>query len=196
MPTGYTEKVATGEVKEFQDFAVICARAFGATISMRDASLDAGLPEKFEPSPYYKECGERDQAELDRLRSLSIDEARVERDEAEKKRKAARNTLIAKKSHQKSRYEAMLQKVKSWSPPTSDHDQMKEFMIDQLNKSIEGDCFVGGIYSQETPPVKEWLKGSIEKLENDVKTWASFYAQEVNRTKKRNQWISELRRSL
>lgn len=36
MPTGYTASVQEGKVTEFRDFAMECARAFGALVMMRD----------------------------------------------------------------------------------------------------------------------------------------------------------------
>ena len=35
MPTGYTAAVCSGEITEIKDFALSCARAFGALITMR-----------------------------------------------------------------------------------------------------------------------------------------------------------------
>jgi hypothetical protein len=49
MPTGYTDCVRSGEVTEFADFAMKCARAFGACIEMRDEPSGTPIPEAFEP---------------------------------------------------------------------------------------------------------------------------------------------------
>lgn len=196
MPTGYTAKVATGEMTEFSDFALLCARAFGATIDVRDEPLDNSLPERFEPSPHYKDCMARDQAEIERLISLSQSEIQAERDEEERKRTAERERYLSGKAEQKARYEAMLEKVSAWEPPTSEHVEMKRFMVEQLTKSIDFDCQPSDYRADAVPPADEWLKTRIERLEENVKSWASFYAQEVARTEGRNQWVSDLRNSL
>jgi len=52
MPTGYTYPVVEGKITEFSDFALSCARAFGALITMRDDPHDTPIPETFEPSDY------------------------------------------------------------------------------------------------------------------------------------------------
>jgi hypothetical protein len=52
MPTGYTAKLYDGDQK-FQDFAMECARAFGALIEMRDEPMNAKIPETFEPSEHH-----------------------------------------------------------------------------------------------------------------------------------------------
>lgn len=51
MPTGYTSYIGQG--CDFKTFAMKCARAFGACIDMRDSSLDAQIPDSFEPSRYH-----------------------------------------------------------------------------------------------------------------------------------------------
>jgi hypothetical protein len=71
MPTGYTADVQNGTVTELRDFALSCARAFGACIMMRDDPPGTPIPDQFEPSSYYRiEC-EKAQAELSRLLTLT-----------------------------------------------------------------------------------------------------------------------------
>lgn len=53
MPTGYTNRIQNGEITEFKDFALACARAFGALISMRDDALDAPMPAEILPDTKY-----------------------------------------------------------------------------------------------------------------------------------------------
>ena len=55
MPTGYTEDIYNGKDVTFKDFALKCARAFGACVHQRDD--DANDPPKLrEPNTgYYEE---------------------------------------------------------------------------------------------------------------------------------------------
>lgn len=48
MPTGYTADVQSGKVTDFAEYAMNCARAFGALVLMRDDPSDADIPERFE----------------------------------------------------------------------------------------------------------------------------------------------------
>ena len=54
MPTGYTYPVADGTITEFSKFALNCSRAFGVLMHMRDEPIDAPIPDKIEPTSYYK----------------------------------------------------------------------------------------------------------------------------------------------
>ena len=82
MPTGYTDAVATGEIKTLKEFAYRCARAMGACIDMRDKPMDAPIPERFEPSSFYKAKIDTLTQELETLRATS-DEDLAEQAEAE-----------------------------------------------------------------------------------------------------------------
>ena len=81
MPTGYTADVADGKITEFTEYALQCARAFGACIMLRDDPVSSEIPE-FEPSDYSaKELAE---AEKDLSQFLAMNESqRRELHEAE-----------------------------------------------------------------------------------------------------------------
>ena len=73
MPTGYTAAIKDGI--SFNEYALSCARAFGALIMMRDEPADAPIPDEFKPSDYHFKKIEEAKAELARLRAMSPDEA-------------------------------------------------------------------------------------------------------------------------
>ena len=55
----------------FPQFAMRCARAFGALIEMRDDSMDAPIPDEFSPSDYHVKAKAKAEETLKRLRSIS-----------------------------------------------------------------------------------------------------------------------------
>lgn len=59
MPTGYTASVADGTTTTLRAFALQCARAFGATVTMRDDPMSAEIPERFEPGGFYRRLMEQ-----------------------------------------------------------------------------------------------------------------------------------------
>ena len=72
MPSGYTNKIK--DDISFEEFALSCARAFGACVEMRDDPGDAKIPEEFTPSPYYKKALDDAYIEKTRLEELSVAE--------------------------------------------------------------------------------------------------------------------------
>jgi hypothetical protein len=80
VPTGYTATLNHGE-QTFPDFALHCARAFGALVSLRDESSDTPIPEVIEPSPYELEYLEKTRVKLFELTELSFSQWADRQDE-------------------------------------------------------------------------------------------------------------------
>jgi hypothetical protein len=191
MPTGYTYAIEEG--CSFEEFVWGCARAFGACIMMRDDPADKPVPDEFQPSDYHSKAGTEAEKELERLGSLTKDEIeqaiKTEREEviAENTRRALEN------DRKKARYKAMQERVKAWEPPSSDHVEMKKFMLQQIEISLPEEP-----YQQPLPlcnPVK-WLAEKKAKAQRDLAYHHKEYARELERTQGRNEWIRQLRVSI
>lgn len=196
MPTGYTAPVADGKVTDFATFAMQCARAFGALIEMRDAPVDAEIPDEFKPSGYYeKQIGQRE-AELRRLQSMTLEQAeesaRADHRDAVKRW----HERIAERNRTRARYEAMLAETRAWEPPTPEHEGLKKFMIEQLEESIRFDC--SGGYDVEPQPVDAatWLARQVAEASRSLDWARKYHDEEVERVRGRNQWVRDLRESL
>lgn len=196
MPTGYTCDVATGEVTDFRTFAMRCARAFGALVMLRDEPFSSPIPQSFEPNDYHIKALAVAEAELARLKRLTLNEAEHERDEAERQRVISYDERERSRIEQKRRYITMLSQVDSWEPPTPDHYDMKKFMREQLVESIKLDCSPSTYNSEPLPKVEKWLSGRIEAAQWDVEYHRKEYEKEVERTNGRNEWLAALRASL
>lgn len=194
MPSGYTEKLSKGP-QEFQDFALECARAFGALISMRDAD-GAEIPSSFEPNPYYKKAEQEARERLvalERRTSTEWAEAEI----AEREEHNARNTeLRAKASEKLDRYRSMRQEVLDWTPPTGEHIEMKAFMLDQLDQSIKMDCSTTWIRDREPMSVAQYRAEQLVAVQKEVGRAATGWAEEQERAASRTQWVADLRESL
>jgi len=139
MPTGYTAGIIDGKINSFYDFALVCVRAFGATIHMRDENLNVKY-EPAKPDPYYV-----DQVKETRDRMVEIfsmtDEDIIKREKAK-----ITNTIqyhserIKEINILREKLEKLLSEAKKYDPPTTEHVEIKEFMIQQLESTIEHDC--------------------------------------------------------
>ena len=142
MPTGYTAPIYEGEEMTFEQFALRCARSFGALVSMRDEPIDAPIPDEFKVDAYYQKDYEEAKAAYENfIQNPPTDEeleksyARYVQKETDRAQKANEERALGRK-----RYEAMLTKVLKWEPPTPEHVNLKDFMIGQLKDSIDFDC--------------------------------------------------------
>lgn len=191
MPTGYTAAVQSGQITTLRDFALLCARAMGATIMMRDEPLGAPIPERFEPSSYYAKQKAEAEERLAALQAMT-----EEQYEEEARRIYHRGCVERDQRHfemieQVGRYNAMLAKVEAWETPA---EGIRKFMIDQLRESIRHDSYT------EAAPVlltgAQWFARAKARAESDIAYYAEQHDQEVERTEGRNKWLADLRASL
>lgn len=194
MPTGYTYPVVDGKITEFPDFALSCARAFGALIMMRDDPMDAPIPDEFEPSTkYYDERLAADKKRLGEIQAMTNADAETAALEAHRSAAASRSKYLADKEVEAERLNAMLAKVRTWSPPTPDHTEMKKFMIDQLTMSLPGD------YAPSIPALLDgatWRQQEIDRLADSIVYSQKEIAKEVERARGRTEWVRALRTSI
>lgn len=196
MPTGYTAAIADGI--GFEQFVMSCARAMGACILMRDEPANAPIPERFEPSDYHTRKLEEATATLAKLRAMTCDEIEAAAQEAFDAETKANTEAIARDRELRGKYEAMLQQVQAWAPPTPDHDGLKRFMTEQLTESIRFDCNED-YYQSRKPKLKtgeQWRADQIASALHDAEYHGKEHAEEVVRTESRNDWLRSLRESL
>ena len=191
MPTGYTEDIYNGKDVTFKDFALKCARAFGACVHQREDNIDDPPRLKIADTSYYEE-------KLKKAKAFK------------KPTKAEYNLYIAKETEyleielakNKKRiadYKAMLVNVKNWQPPTKEHFRFKEFMIEQLESSLYADSYE--YYERELKKLKRMTyKDYCDILKQDADCAVKSYTEEIEkekaRTEKTNKWLTDLFKSL
>jgi len=194
MPTGYTSDIYEGKNVTGKEFLMICARAFGIY-----EPFDAEIPEEFQPNDYHLRRLEEVKNELERYRTMTIEEAKIITE-----REYEENIKYNKEQHEiyknlKERYLNVLSDVLQWQPPTEDHVELKNFAIKQLENSIKFDCdgkekFYPLDVEKETP--EEYIKRNIDSCLRNITYHSEEYKKEVKKTLSRNKWIKELRESL
>ncbi len=196
MPTGYTADIYDAKNVSFQDYLLHCCRAFGACLDQRD-DKSSDLPRLQKPTDYYQKELDAAEKRLEQLRKLSASQAekkaKKEREEAIQQRRErdqkAMNALF--------RYKSVLHEVRQWQPPTPDHQNLKDFMIEQLEKSIDFDCHTGEW--PKIPPVmsgEEWRQQEIEKELKRIARETRHNLEEIERVKGNNAWVAAVYKSV
>mgnify|MGYP003442462256 CR=1 FL=1 len=194
MPTGYTADLHAGEPQTFPQFALACARNFGALILMRDDPPDAEIPDRFEPSTYYAEALEEAKARYDQLQAMTVEQADQAAAEAHAEAFKSWADSKAKAEAVVARYQAMRAEVEAWEPPTAEHQGLKEFMLSQLDESIR---FDGSTWDQPTAKTgAEWLQAEKDRAYKNIGRYAEEQAKEIARAEQRTAWVRALRASL
>lgn len=192
MPSGLTCDIKNDQ--SFRNFVLTCSRQFGALIHMRDDEIGPHVKHRT-PSDYHDEQIKKLSEELKEIESM-IDEEVSARCYSEYN-SAVEHLLEREEQDQilKFKYENMLKKAYEWIPPTQDHVNLKELMIDQLKKSIEWDCS----YKYSTPErltPKEWKNTQIKRIKDSIKYHEKSAKEEIERCNGANAWIDALLASL
>lgn len=197
MPTGYTVLVGEGKVTEFRQFAMDCARAFGANIMLRDEGGGGEMIRDYEPAPFYANRAKDAKKAIDLLSALSDEECERRANAAYHEAEQHRYQTLAEYAATRERYEAMLAKVKAWTPPTPEHVGLRDFMVDQLERSIRFDCSTE-FHQRPTERMtgKQWRDSNLARAKQDLEYYEREYAKECERVAGANAWNKALRESL
>ncbi len=196
MPTGYTHKVASGEITKFDEFVWDCARAFGAMITLRDTPMDGKQPEEFVADPYYGQKLADAKRRYDELRDMTAAEIEAARDKAQQEVIDAAERMAEKDRETRERYETMLSKVEAWEPPTSEHVALRDFMLSQLKQSIDFDCHERPTVVKKLPPAMEWWEQELDKINGEIQRYRREVERENALVEGRNRWVKQLAGSL
>lgn len=192
MPTGYTSEVANGKVTTLEQFAWICARAFGALLHMRDEATDAPITEP-EPSSFYAdELAKARERQAFAINASEIDLRERYSEEVMKERQAALRHQDELRRVE-DRYRSMERKVRAWSPP-SDLEPLRAMMLKQLEESRAFDCCEPIQPAQRSLSTfrSEMLTGSAR----DIAYYTEEIRKEAERIEGARRWIRLVRDSL
>lgn len=196
MPTGYTANLYDGE-QSFEEFAMGCARAFGALVSMKEDPTDKEIPERFEVSDYHIKNGIEYSERYNELLKYTEDQ-KIKFGEMKK------DGLVKQYKDSISKYEIinhrigkMKDSVINWGVPSPEHYELKKFMLQQLEISIETiDYYQDELKKIKGYDVGHYYKNELESVLHSINYHKENHEKEVGRIKSRNDWVKALRDSL
>ena len=198
MPSGFTAKIEEGI--SFKEYALSCARNFGALIMMRDEPMDAPIPDKFKKDSYYQKSLEKAQNQLKKYQSFTLNDWRGEFEAYQVKTVERYLEQIEKNKNLRQKYENMLAKVREYEAPSPDHVNYKKFMETQILESIEFDC-MGDYYERELKELgrthwREYKDQMLGGAERNISCYQEQIDKDEERGEDRNEWIRLLKESL
>lgn len=197
MATGYVHEMLDKK-QDFPTFAMQCARAFGALITMRDEPADVPIPDQIEPDSYYAKALVTARADLSRL--TAMDEA-AQLAYGEQAKKAAIGQHVeyhGKRLAEVGRVRAMVAEVQKWTPPTPEHEGLKKFMLEQLERSVryEDDSAEKELADLRKREPLTWYTAAVTDAHRSIARYIEEVEKERRRAESRTKWIQELRTSL
>ena len=194
MPTGYTVNIEKGI--SFKEFALDCARAFGALISMREESRDKPIPKELKAdTKHHDDAIVVAEAEIARLNGMSLAEA--ENCAASDYQDALQrwSKSVADTEELRKKYFAMREQVVAWEPPSKDHDGLKQFMLQQID-CCKFEYTVNDEYAPKKMSGKEWRTAHLEWATRDLQYHSEQRVKAIILATDRTEWINLLRESL
>lgn len=202
MPTGYTSFIQDGDITTGKDFLKLCLRNFGVAINMRDEPLSKPVPTQFEPNPYYKNDYEKTVEVRNKYRQMTLEEAKKELIEKHKKDMESARKSLDKYIAEDERYMKVRDEIEKWIPPTSEHENVKKFALNQIDISLNTDireyCNKGLNKDLDISDeaVYSYMNEINEFYENDVARAYKKWQEELKRTADKNMWMKQFLDSL
>ena len=191
MPTGYTTDIYNGKKVAFKDFALNCARAFGACVMQRDDP--AGEKPKIQPEESYHTKALKRLGKFKKPSKKQF-ETFIKRSIADNKE------IINKKKALEKAYAQMIEQVAKWTPPTTEHEGLKDFMLKQLVESEQWDCGVdhyeSELVSLSAMTYEDYIEEKKQRYINNCKYHEEHLIKDIDLIKQRNKWIQDLQNSL
>jgi hypothetical protein len=164
---------------------------------MRDDPMDAQIPEQFEPSDYYRTKANEANQTLDNLLAMHDVDKLVFGAEAKAKQVGEYEAWLVKDAEQNKRLEEMEAKVKAWTPPSPDHQGVKDFMLQQIETSKNDlDWIKNLLQENRTAPEMRFYNDAVTNARNEIISNAVEQNKENKRAKDRDHWVRQLRESI
>lgn len=201
MPTEYTKKIEKGV--SFKQFALNCARNFGATIMLMGEPEDI-LPdtENVKSTNIARRQEKLDNAikELGDFLNKTQAEIHVEFVVNRLEKIKYLTEILENKRKLRAKYEKMLVEVRNWVAPTEDHFDLKEFMIEQIELSIEFDYneeyALKQLGKERNKHQADYYWDKYMELNRDIEYHIKHISEDIGYDEKRSEWVKDLIDSL
>jgi len=191
MPTGYTTDIYNGKDVSFRDFALTCARQFGACIMQRDDPIDE-KPKIMPEESYHAEALKK----LGKFKKPT----KAKFDSYIKEQIADCKETIDKMKKLQTAYNKKIKEAQNWNPPTPEHEGLKKFMIQQLTESMQFDCnydhYESEINRLNKMTYNDYVTQEKNKYNRNIKYHTEYLEKDLNSIRQRNKWIQDLYNSL
>lgn len=189
MPTGYTAALYDGKDVSFPDFVMKCARLVGANLD----------PKGYRANPTVRDderAATSAEAQIARIEAWddvkANQQAQLAYDRAQREYRRAMAEMTARRE----RYEAMLFRAKTWTPPTVEHQALKVFMTRELEEAIKHDCNTDSITAPQRLTGAAYKQQRLLAARSEASYCTNRTETDMERIKRTRDWFDTLHRSL
>lgn len=192
MPSGYTYNLSEKDIS-FNEFVWTCAREMAALSHMKYSSLDAP-PTPPKKKNFHTEHLQKAKKEKARINKLTLKEVELVLNKRYAEEQSSCKKTIEELSVKKVRYQAMLDKLKTWKCPAILKD-FRTFMIQQVEESMEYECNIPhyeALLSRPKQSPKEYLAALKDYNKRDIDFWTKAVKESDANYKKAINWFETL----
>lgn len=202
MPTGYTAYIKDGEITSGKEFLKLCTRAFGIAIDLKDKSLDVPTPCHFEPNPYYEKAYKDSLVSREKAYSKTLEEVKEDIISKYDDNKIRAEKILKDYKDEDEKYLKVREEVEKWIPPTPEHENLKKFCLEQIDRSLNTALYewcekdINKELDTSDDAIKKYIDilrdNADEKLKRAYKNWQA----ELRRVEEKNLWMKQFLDSL
>lgn len=202
MPTGYTAYIKDGKITSGKEFLKLCTRAFGIAVDLKDESLDVPTPNYFEPHPYYEKAYKDSLVSREKAYSMTLEEVKEDIISKYNDNKGRAEKILEKYKDEDKKYLKVREEVEKWIPPTSEHENLKKFCLEQIDMSLNTSLYewyekdINKELDTSDDTIKKYIDilrdNADEKLKRAYKNWQ----EELRRVEEKNLWMKQFLDSL
>ena len=200
MPTGYTAFIEDGEITNVKDFILLCTRAFGVALEIRDEPLSVPTPIEFKPAIKWetKKLNEF-KTEMEHLLTISDEDFHNEITKRNNEELQKAKQRYEEQCQLNDIYTKMLEQVERWNPPENCED-LKAFVIEQLQISKPDLTFYKDILdraeSKCTISDAEHKKTMIAECSAYIVTFQNAIDRNIKKAEEKTKFMKDLIESL
>ena len=202
MPTGYTSYIKDGKITSGKEFLKLCTRAFGIAVDLKDESLDVPTPNHFEPDPYYEKAYKDSLASREKAYSMTLEEVKEDIISKYDDNKGRAAKILEGYKDEDKKYLKVREEVEKWTPPTSEHENLKKFCLEQIDMSLNTSLYkwyeedINKELDTSDDTIKKCIDILRDNADKQVKRRYEKWQEELKRVEEKNLWMKQFLNSL
>lgn len=206
MLTDYTAFIENGTITNGADFLKLCTRNFGIASDIRDEPLPILPPIHFEVDPYYKQQYEKAVRGYNEIQLRTSEEAKQDIIEDYKRKAESYRRYYKRCVENNKKYLKIKEEILKWIPPTTDHEEIKKFALDQINYCIVSDRDLqsykrsadmdnAGLFWTDEE-VQNYLEENKQDFKDSVENAYKRWQEAIKDAEMKNLWMKQFLDSL
>lgn len=206
MLTNYTAFIENGTITNGADFLKLCTRNFGIASDLRDEPLSVPTPTHFEVDLYYKQQYEKAVRGYNEIQLRTSEEAKQDIIEVYKRKAESYRKYYKKCVENNKKYLKIKEEILKWIPPTTDHEEIKKFALDQINYCIVSDRDMqsykrsadmdnAGLFWTDEE-VQNYLEENKQDFKDSVENAYKRWQEAIKDAEMKNLWMKQFLDSL